>query len=175
MKTEKQPEQPISSDDETNPEKAGARPASRRVAYKTVLAAVVIGIITISALWMFVIRQEENPANATVVTEPDIQVHEDTAAKETKVARIEDEYGTIDRKLVSLSDRIDRGFKSQQTHSSDVKRNLTVMAESLQTIKEAITELGESNQELSRRISEATSRLDALVRSEEHTSELQSH
>ena len=164
MTTETQPKHPVLSDDETNQEKVGARPTPHRVAYKTVLAAVVIGILTISALWVFVIRQQENPANATVVTEPDIQVHENTAAKETDVARIEDEYGTINRKLVSLSDRIDRGFKSQQIHSSDVKRNLTVMAESHQSIREAITELGESNQELSRRISEATSRLDALVK-----------
>ena len=164
MTTETQPEHPVLSDDETNQEKVGARPTPHRVAYKTVLAAVVIGILTISALWVFVIRQEENPANATVVTEPGIQVHEDTAAKETDVARIKDEYGVIDRRLVSMSGRIDRGFESQQTHSSDVKRNLTAIAESLQTIKTAIADLEESNQELNRRISEATSRLDALVK-----------
>ena len=61
MKTETPPEQPIPSEKTANPEDAVAQPKARRVAYKTVLAAVVIGIITISALWMFVIRQEGSP------------------------------------------------------------------------------------------------------------------
>ena len=56
MKTETAPEHPIPSGEGTHPEDAIAQPTSRRVAYKTVLAAVVIGIITISALWLFVIR-----------------------------------------------------------------------------------------------------------------------
>lgn len=145
MMTETQPEQP---------KEAGARPTSHSVAYKTVLAAVVIGILTITVLWVFVIRQEENPANATVIKEPDTQMQEVTEAKDPK----------IDRRLVALSGQIDRGFKLQQTHSADVKRNLTVMAESLQSIKEAIADLGESNRELGRRISEATSQLDSLVK-----------
>lgn len=164
MTTETQSEQPVLSSDNTNPEKTDTQPASHRVAYKMVLAAVVIGILTISTLWVLVIRQEENPANATGVTEPDIQVHEDSEVKGTEVARINDEYGTIDRRLVSLSSRIDRGFKLQQTLSSDVKHNLTVMSESLETIKVSIADLGQSNQELARRISQTTSRLDTLVK-----------
>ncbi len=155
MMTETQPEQP---------KEAGARPASHRVAYKTVLAAVVIGILTITVLWVFVIRQEENPANAAVVTEPDIQAHENSEAKAPKIKQFEDQYEAINRKLVSLSGQIDRGFKSQQTHSADVKRNLTVMVESLQSIKVVIADLGENNQELSRRISDATSQLESLVK-----------
>jgi len=155
MTTDTQPEQP---------EEAGARPASHRVAYKTVLATVVIGILTISVLWVFVIRQEENPANAAVISEPDIQVQEITEVKASKIKRFEDQYETINRRLVSLSGQIDRGFKSQQTHSADVKRNLTVMAESLQTIEVVIADLGESNQELNRRIGEATSQLESLVK-----------
>ena len=164
MTTETQPEESVISDDETNPEIMGAQPVSHRVAYKTVLAAVVIGIFTISSLWVFVIWQADNPANATVVTDPDNQVHEDTAAKSSKIEQLEDQYGIIDRKLVSLAGQIDRGFESQQANSLDVKHNLTIMAESLQSIREAIAALGESSRELSRRISKATSRLDALVK-----------
>jgi len=164
MTTETQPEEPVILDDETNPEIVGAQPVSHRVAYKTVLAAVVIGILTISSLWVFVIRQADNPANATVVTEPDNQVHKDTAAKSSKIEPLVDKYGIIDRKLVSLAGQIDRGFESQQANSLDVKRNLSIMAESLQSIREAIAALGESSRELSRRIRNATSRLDALVK-----------
>ena len=61
MTTETQPEQPILTDDETSPEEVGERPASHRVAYKAVPAAIVIGIITISALWILVNRQEGSP------------------------------------------------------------------------------------------------------------------
>ena len=164
MTTETQPEEPVISDDETNPEIAGAQPVSHRVAYKTVLAAVVIGMLTISSLWVFVIRQADNPANATVVTDPDNQVHEDTAAKSSKIEPLEDQYEIIDRKLVSLTGRIDRGIESQQTHHSQVKRDFTIMTESLHSTRQAIAALGESSQTLGRHISEATSRLDALVK-----------
>ena len=164
MTTETQPEESVILDDETNPEIMGAQPVSHRVPYKTVLAAVVIGILTISSLWVFVIWQADNPANATVVTDPDNQVHKDTAAKSSKIEPLVDQYGIIDRKLVSLAGQIDRGFESQQANSLDVKRNLSIMAESLQSIREAIAALGESSRELSRRISKATSRLDALVK-----------
>jgi hypothetical protein len=164
MATETQTEETVILDDETNPEIVGAQPVSHRVAYKTVLAAVVIGILTISSLWVVVIQQADNPANATVVTDPDNQVHEDTAAKSFKIEPLEDQYGIIDRKLVSLTGRIDRGFESQQTHNSQVKRDLTVMTESLQSIREAIAALGDSSQALGRHISKATSRLDALVK-----------
>ena len=57
MKTEKRLEQPISSDEAVNPEDAVAQPTSRRVGYKTVQSAVVIGIFTMTALWLLVIRQ----------------------------------------------------------------------------------------------------------------------
>ena len=61
MKSERQSDQSISSDEEVNPEDAGVKPAARRIAYKTVLAAVVIGILIISVLWMFVIFTGGNP------------------------------------------------------------------------------------------------------------------
>ena len=72
------------------------------MAYKTVLVAVVIGILTISSLWVFVIQQADNPATATMVTDPDNQVHEDTAAKRTKIELLEDQYEIIDRTLASV-------------------------------------------------------------------------
>ena len=164
MATETQSEEPVNFDNETNPEIVGAQPVSHRVAYKTVLVAVVIGILTISSLWVLVIRQADNPANATVVTDPDNQVHEDAATKSSKIEPLDDQYEVIDFKLMSLTGRIDRGFESQQTHNSQVKRDLTVMTESLQSIREAIAALGESSQALGRHISKATSRLDALVK-----------
>lgn len=164
MTTETQVEQPVLSDDEIIPEKMGAKPVSDRLAYKTVLAAVVIGILTISVSWMFVIRQEENPANAMVITDPDIQVQEDTEAKGSEVVHIKDEHGVIDRRLASMSGQIDRGFGAQQTYSTEVKRNLAVMAESLQTVNVAVADLSQSNKDLSQRISETSSRLDLLVK-----------
>ncbi len=54
MPTETQPEESVISDDEENPEIVGAQPVSNRVAYKTVLVAVVIGIVV---LWLNVNAQ----------------------------------------------------------------------------------------------------------------------
>lgn len=164
MKTKTQTEQPISSDEETKPEDAVAQPTTRRVAYKTVLAAVVIGIITISLLWGFVIGQNKYLANATPVTEPEIQVHKDTETKGRQIARRDNEYGTINRKLTSISSRIDRGFDAQQIHSSFVKRELLALAEGIRMIKAVIADLGESHNKLARSITEATSRLDILIK-----------
>ncbi len=164
MTTETQVEQPVLSDDEIIPKKTGAKPSSHRLAYKTVLAAVVIGILTISVLWMLVIRQEENLTNKSVVTGTDIQEHENIEAKGSDVTHIKDEHEEIDRRLASMSGQIDRGFETQQTDSMDVKRNLAVVAESFQTVKVAVADLSQSNKELSQRISETTSRLDLLVK-----------
>ncbi|HFD86471.1 MAG TPA: hypothetical protein ENJ35_02215 [Gammaproteobacteria bacterium] len=164
MENEKQAEHSVLADDEIISDKTGAKPASHRLAYKTVLAAVVIGILTISVLWVLVIRQDENPANAIEIADSDIQVHEGIEEKGSEAVRIKDEYEAIDRRLASMSGQIDRGFETQQTDSTDVKRNLTVMSESLQTINVAVADLSESNKELSQRINGVTSRLDALVK-----------
>ncbi len=164
MQSETHPEQSTLPDEEAIQEDAVAQPTARRMPYKTVLAAVVIGIIAISVLWLLVIRQEGNPATVPMVTEPDIQAHADTEVKVSKVIRSEEEYEAIDRRLVSMSGRIDRGFEAQQTHSTDVKRNLMTMAEGIQTIKASIANLEESNQELGRRISEVATRLDTLAK-----------
>ena len=112
MKTETQPEQPVPTD-ETNPVDAVAQPTSRRMAYKTVLAAVVIGIITISALWLFVIRQEGSSVTGPTVPELDVQVHEGTVTKASLAAKTDLAVESISRELVFLSDRVDRGFEAQ--------------------------------------------------------------
>ena len=164
MKSEAQPKQSVLSAEETNPEDAVAQPTARRVAYKTVLAAVVIGIITISALWLFVMRQEGSPVYEAPVTETDVQVHEGTISKALPAANSDPAVDSIGRRLASLSGRIERGFEAQQTHSSVVKRELSAVAKSIQTIKTAIADLGKSNKELGRRISETTSQLDTLAK-----------
>lgn len=105
MENETQVEHTVLADDEIIPEKTGANSTPHRLAYKTVLIAVVIGIITISVLWVLVISQEDNPANAIEITDPDIQVHEDTEAKGSEIAHIKDEHEEIDRRLASMSGR----------------------------------------------------------------------
>ena len=164
MTTERQPEQPIFSDEEANPGDAGVQPTTRRVPYKTVLAAVVIGIFTITALWMFVMRQEGSSVYEGSVTEPDVQIHEGMVAKPLPGAKTNSSMESIGRNLASISSRIDRSFEVQQIHSTVVRHELTAMADNIQTVKAAIVVLGESNKELSRNISEVISRLDTLVK-----------
>ncbi|MCP3994766.1 MAG: hypothetical protein GY722_06850, partial [bacterium] len=164
MKSETQPEPPVSSDDVASPEDKVALPATRRVAYKTLLAAVVIGVITISVLWTFVIRPGGDPLPEVPTVVSGVQVQGDTVAKELPTIKTDPAVESISRGLVSLSGRIERGFEAQQTHSSVVKGELTAMAESIRAITAAIAELGETNQELGRRISEATSRLGTSIK-----------
>ena len=163
MKSERQPDQSVSSDEEVNPKDAGIKPAARRIAYKTVLAAVVIGILAISVLWFFVIPQEGNQANATLATDPDIRIHETTLSNGLQVAGIEDHIGKIDRSMASISDRIGQGFESQKNDSTNVKNKLSDMTQDIQAIKVTITDQRETNQELGRQINEVITRLDTLI------------
>jgi hypothetical protein len=164
MTTKRQLEQPVPSDEEANPEDAGVQPIARRVAYKTMLDAVIIGILTISALWLFVMRLEESPVVEASVTESVQPMYEDTVTQPSPAVKTAPAVESIGRELATLSGRIERGFEAQQTNSLVVKRELSVMAESLQTIKAAIAELGESHKALGRQVSEATSRLDMIVK-----------
>ena len=164
MTTEMQPEQPILSDEEDNLEEVGVQPTPHRMAYKTVLVAVVIGIFVISALWMFVNHQATDPIYEAPVTEPDVQVHEDSVAKTLPAAKADPVVESISRKLASMSGQIDRSFEVQQIHSTVVRQELTAMTKNIQTIKAAIAALGETHKELGRKISAGFSRLDALAK-----------
>ena len=108
MKSETQPEQPTPSGEESRPEDAVVQPIARRVVYKAMLAAVVIGIITISALWLFVMRQGGSPVYEASVTETDVQVREGTIAKALPSAKSDPAVESIGRRLAALSGRIDR-------------------------------------------------------------------
>ncbi len=164
MTTETQPEQPILSDEEDNLEEVGVQPTPRRMAYKTVLVAVVIGILAISALWVFMIRQDGSPVYETPVTEPDAQVYEDSVAKALPAAKTDPVVESISRKLVSMSGQIDRSFEVQQINSTVVRQEFTAMTKNIQTIKAAIAALGETHKKLGRKISAGLSRLDALAK-----------
>ena len=163
MKSERQPDLPVSSDKEVSPEDAGVKPATRLIAYKTVLAVVLIGILIISVLWMFVISREGSKANTSLVPETDMRVHEASVSNGLQVAGIEDQIGKIDRGVASISDRIDQGFESQQNDSAVVKNQLSDMTQDIQAIKVTIADQTGTNQELDRKINEAISRLDTLI------------
>ena len=160
MNTETQPDRAALADDIAIPEEAET--TSHRPAYKTVLAAVVIGSVTIALLWLLVVRQAADPADTALATA--LPVSSGAEAKAPKDTASENRYRQIDQRLMSLSDRIGRGFKLQQAYGVEVKHYLQAMAESLQTIKTAVADLEKSNQALGRRIRVATSKLDTLAR-----------
>ena len=164
MKSKTQPEPVIPSTDETRVEDAEVQPTPRDRTYKTVFTVVVIGVLSISVLWWSVQHTAGNPTDTTTATtEPDAQPHETTNAKSSHVARIEEAYASMDRRLVSLSGRMDRGFEAQHADSAEVMQALSAQTERLQAINAAIADLGKSNQVLDGRIREATSRLESLT------------
>lgn len=164
MKTEAQPEQPVPSGKEAKSEDVEAQPTTSRVAYKSVLSAAVIGVITVSALWMFVSRQEGSPEFEELLTESNVPVHEDTVAKDLPATTTDPVMESISRTLSVMFEKIESGFEAQQTHSAFVKRELSTMAETLQMINAAVFDLRESNKQLGQRISGAFSRLDTIAR-----------
>ncbi len=162
MQSETHQKQSTPLDENVIQEDTLAQPTARRIPYKSVLTAVVIAVIAISVLLL--ILQDGNSATNPIGMEADMQVQDDANVKGLKVARSEDAYGEIERKLSSLSNRIDQGFRTQQTDNSDVKRKLTVMAEGINEIKVVISALGESNKELARRVTESTSQLETITK-----------
>lgn len=164
MRTETQPEEPLRSEAAADPADAVAQPKGRRLAYKSVLVAIIVGIVTISALGLFAIRPEDGLDLEVTVTEPDEQAHEDTGTQALPAADKESAVESMDRKLASISSRIDRSFEVQQVHSTVVRNELTAMAKGIQSIKATIADLGENSQILGRRIGDAVSRLDGLTK-----------
>lgn len=166
MKSKTQPEPVIPSTDETRVEDAKIEPTTRDRTYKTMFTVVVIGVLLISVLWWSVQHTAGNPTDsttATTTTEPDVQAQENSNAKSPQRARIEEVYASLDRRLVSLSEQMERGFEVQHADSSDVMQALSEQTERLQAINTAIADLGKRNQVLDRRIREAISRLESLT------------
>lgn len=79
--------------DNTNQPVTESAPRARQIAYKAVLAAVVIGIVTILALWVLAILQDDNPGVIALTIEADSQVDDESELKDAQIARIEDQHG----------------------------------------------------------------------------------
>ena len=164
MTTEQQTEPVIPSEEATERDKAEEQPTSRRMAYKSVLIAVVVGIIAIGGLSFFIVQQQANPIDDTQVSEPSTPTQEVIKRPESEMSIAEDKIEQIDQSLTSLSGRIDRGFEAQLAHRTDVKRSLATLAETVRAIKVAVADLTESNHALGQRIDAAISRLNTLIK-----------
>jgi len=164
MMTEQQPEQVIPSEDAAMLDEAEEQPTSRRVAYKSVLTAVVVGIIAIGGLSFFIVQQQGNPIDDIQMQESDTPTLEVNKTPGPNAGLTEDKVEQIDRRLTSLSGRIDRGFEAQLAHSTDANRSLASVAESVRAIKVAVADLTESNRALGQRIDASISRLNTLIK-----------
>ena len=140
------------------------QPRSRRLAYKSVLTAVVVGIVAISALSLSEIQRQEKPLDDLQIQESNTLTQAVIKTPEPEIGPAEDKVEQIDRRLTSLSGRIDRGFEAQLAHSTDVKRSLASVAESVQAIKVAVADLTESNHALRQRIDDSIARLNTLIK-----------
>lgn len=164
MTTEHQPEQVISSEDAPKLDEAKEQPRCRRLGYKSVLTVVVVGIVAISALWLFVIQRQEKPLDDLQIQEPNTPNQAVIKTAEPEIGPADDKDEQIDRRLTSLFGLIDRGFELQLAHSADVKQSLASVAESVQAIKVAVADLSESNRTLRQRIDASIARLNALIK-----------
>ncbi|OQX33074.1 MAG: hypothetical protein B0D96_12300 [Candidatus Sedimenticola endophacoides] len=164
MTTEQQPEQINPSEKESKKDKAERQPRSRRLAYKSVLTAVVVGIVVVSALSLSKIQRQERPLDELQIQDSNTPTREVIKTPVLEVGAAEDKVEQIDQRLTSLSGRIDRGFEAQVAHSSEVKKSLVSMAEGVHAIKLAVAELTESNHALRQRIDESIARLNSLIK-----------
>ncbi|MEW8560633.1 MAG: hypothetical protein AB2541_00970 [Candidatus Thiodiazotropha sp.] len=164
MTTEQQPEQINPSEKESKKDKAERQPRARRLAYKSVLTAVVVGIVVISALSFSKIQRQEKPLDELQIQDSNTPTREVIKTPELEVGADEDKVGQIDQRLTSLSGRIDRGFEAQVALSTDVKNSLASVAEGVRAIKVAVADLTESNHALRQRIDDSIARLNTLIK-----------
>ncbi|MEW8232472.1 MAG: hypothetical protein AB2745_19275 [Candidatus Thiodiazotropha endolucinida] len=160
MTTEQQPEQINPSEKESKQDKAERQPRSRRLAYKSVLTAVVVGIVVISALSLSRIQRQDE----LQIQDSNTPTREMIKIPELGVGADEDKVEQIDQRLTSLSGRIGRGFEAQVALSADVKKSLASVAEGVHAIKVAVADLTESNHALRQRIDESIARMNTLIK-----------
>ena len=84
--------------DNTNRPRTESPLRARRIAYKAVLAAVVIGIVTILALWVLAFLQDDNPGVIALTIEADSQVEDESELRGAQLARIEDQHARVGQK-----------------------------------------------------------------------------
>lgn len=164
MATETRSAPPSSSDEVPLPADAVDKPSARRLPYKRVLAALVIGAITIGAQGLLVVGEEAAPANETSEPLPGTQAEPEVMPGEMARVQTSQDIASFEQKLTSLSDQIDRRFETLQAIVVEGRRTLSVLAEQMQTMGVAITDLGNNDQNLAQRLSETTHRLDTLAK-----------
>ncbi len=160
MNIENRSEHPVLPDDDTIREDAMAFPILRKLRYKTVLIAVVIGIIAICLL--LIILQVNSPSTDPLMTELDSQVQAEYEVNGSKDKKHGEENGAFDLSLYSLAGSIDQGFQANKADSSIVKSELAEIDKDLQGIKVALSNLGDNNNELRQLVSDTALRLDAI-------------
>ncbi|MES9958702.1 MAG: hypothetical protein ABW086_16790 [Sedimenticola sp.] len=167
MTTEQQPGQfdpSEKAEKEGRQDKTERQPGSRRQAYKSILAVVMIAIFVISALSVSKIQWQEQPLDEPQIQDSNPPTLEVLKTPGLEIGVDEDKVGQIDQRLTSLSVRIDRGFEAQLGHSTDVTKSLAAVAEAVRTIKVVVADLTESNHALRQRIDDAIARLNTLTK-----------
>jgi len=164
MTIEQQSEQINPSEKESKQDKAERQPRSRRLAYKSVLTAVVVGIVVISALSLSKIQRQEEPLDELQIQDSNTPTQQVIKTPDLEVGADEDKVEQFDQRLTSLSGRIDRGFEAQVALSADVKKSLASVAEGVRAIKVAVADLTESNHALRQRIEDSIARLNTLIK-----------
>ena len=163
MNSEQAKDRSALPDEEASPKDTGVEPTARWVAYKPLLVAVVIGVLALSMLWLFVIRQQGIQGDATPATNPDTSVYATPSANGLQISGMEEQIGKIDRGMASISDRIDQGFEAEQSQSVEVQNQLSEISGNIQTIVATIADQRETNQVLGQEIDAAISRLDSFI------------
>lgn len=162
MEIDRQQEQQVPSENEINRNSIAEKLFAGPVAYKVVLASVVTGIIVVCVLWVFVARQAGNQNSMAPLTIPDVKTQE--KAESTELINAQREYEAIHRKLELASNRIDENASVQIEHRAFVKNEITAMSDSINVIKEMITTLEGSHEEISRQINESRLGLNVLAK-----------
>ncbi len=164
MTTEPKSDRPESSDETVSLDTSERSLPPRRMPYKSVLAAVVIGVVAIGALWAIKNQNAVESAQVPLANQPKAAIPAAIDAVDLGVSHSQAGDSRIEQRFEALTDRIEQVIKMQAGWRAELKQRLTAMNDTLQQIKQTTAGLGESNQALSMRVGEATRKLDVLAK-----------
>lgn len=163
MRTETRAVQRDVSDEVSLPADAGATPTTRRMPYKSLFAVLVIGVLTLGAQGLLVVGGTTTPVGETAEPLSGTQVDPEAMPGDVAPVHPDQDLASIERKLMALSDLVERRFETLQGIVVEGRRTLSALAEQMQATGVTITDLANTDQNLAQRLGETTQRLEALA------------
>ncbi len=131
----------------------------RKMTYKSVLIAIVVGAITMGALRIMV----WSASHQATASEPPIEVLATAMPEQPPREPSNAFYESVTHELTALAQRIDEGLEELKAYGSDLAREIAAMVKGMRGIQSTLNDIGESNRDLTERVTAAQHQLKVIT------------